>query len=267
MVLPSRCCVRTFVMSSSQSHFLDHILCPSVYRTILSNNPTHPHAASNLLSFLEKLTTFPTDSSELNAWWVEELGAKPKPPKKPSKVADDEDEDEDEVPKDEGENGEDEEDDWRKFFDEDQSKSSNTDQPKTTSKPHRLHTLTLHQSLHALPSHRAVFTRCWLSLLLRISLADAASPNHKKELSSRALSVMHVTVLPHLTRAILVMDWVAACVDYGGNVGLLALNGLFVLIKEYNLCAFFALALSSRKTNTTSIKGLPPILHTAIHFP
>ena len=51
----------------------------------------------------------------------------------------------------------------------------------------------------------------------------------------RALNVMHRGVLPHLTRAVLVMDWIAACVDYGGSPGLLALNALFVLMKEYNL--------------------------------
>jgi len=46
---------------------------------------------------------------------------------------------------------------------------------------------------------------------------------------------MHRGVLPHLTRPILVMDWIGACVDMGGSVGLLALNALFVLMKEYNL--------------------------------
>jgi len=51
----------------------------------------------------------------------------------------------------------------------------------------------------------------------------------------RALNVMHRGVLPHLTRPILVMDWVSTCVDFGGPVGLLALNALFVLMREYNL--------------------------------
>jgi U3 small nucleolar RNA-associated protein 19 len=42
-------------------------------------------------------------------------------------------------------------------------------------------------------------------------------------------------VLPHLTRAVMAMDWVGSCVDYGGTPGLLALNALFVLMTEYNL--------------------------------
>jgi len=62
---------------------------------------------------MEKLNTFPTDPSELSAWWVEELGKKPPKPKK-NKVerADEEDE---EIPDVENE---DEEDDWKKFFDD-----------------------------------------------------------------------------------------------------------------------------------------------------
>ena len=46
---------------------------------------------------------------------------------------------------------------------------------------------------------------------------------------------MHRGVMPHLTRAVMVMDWISSCVDYGGTVGLLALNALFILMKEYNL--------------------------------
>jgi len=31
------------------------------------------------------------------------------------------------------------------------------------------------------------------------------------------------------------MDWISACVDFGGTVGLLALNALFILMRDYNL--------------------------------
>jgi len=46
---------------------------------------------------------------------------------------------------------------------------------------------------------------------------------------------MHRGVLPHLTRPVLVMDWISACVDLGETVGLLALNALFTLMRDYNL--------------------------------
>lgn len=155
---------------------------------------------------MERLSTFPTDASELDSWWVEEFGKKPPKPKgrkgkEPSAASDDEEAVAEE------EEGED--DDWRKFFDEEEpSKKADT----TSSAP-RVHTLTIHQSLYSLRSHRAVFTRTWLFLLPR--LLGSAAPDHSKTLGVRALNVLHRGVMPHLTRAILVMDWVSGCVDIG----------------------------------------------------
>ncbi|KDQ53338.1 hypothetical protein JAAARDRAFT_433296 [Jaapia argillacea MUCL 33604] len=178
----------------------------------------------NLLSFLERLVTFPTEQGELNSWWIEELGTKPPKPKRSAQV---EDEDEEEQKPDDSEA----EDDWRKFFDEDTSgKDSST--TKKASPSARLHKLSIHQSLHSLPAHRAVFTRAWLVLLPRLSSGSAET---RKAVSIRVLNLMHRGILPHLTRPILVMDWVSSCVDYGGVVGLLALNALFILMQEYNL--------------------------------
>ncbi|KAL0065205.1 Maturation and nuclear export of 40S ribosomal subunits interacting protein [Marasmius tenuissimus] len=185
----------------------------------------HPATPQNLLALLERLTTFPTEQSELNAWWVEELGKKP-PRTKQQKNTDSNDSEEEEPAA-----GDDEEDDWRKFFDEDTSTKSNATKPKGPIG--RAHTLTIHQSLHSLPSHRAVFTRAWLALLPKLSVPD--DPEGTKALVLRALNVMHRGVLPHLTRPVLVMDWIGACVDYGGVAGLLALNALYALMKEYNL--------------------------------
>ncbi|CCL98752.1 uncharacterized protein FIBRA_00757 [Fibroporia radiculosa] len=173
----------------------------------------------NLLAILEGLTTFPTEPSELNAWWVEELGVRP--PK--HKVSGEEEENED------VEHAKvDAEDDWRTFFDQEPTASDATKSKIPTA---RVHTLTLHQSLHSLASHRAVFTRTWLALLPRLSAQSSESRTY----SLRVLNILHRGVIPHLTRPVLVMDWVASCVDYGGTVGLLALNALFTLMKEYNL--------------------------------
>ncbi|GLB45172.1 putative CBF/Mak21 family protein [Lyophyllum shimeji] len=198
--------------------------------TLLNSTPAKsaPSLAPNLLSVLERLNTFPTEKSELNSWWVSEMGTKPPKPKRPSKkggedaASSSEDEDADEK-------NEEDEDDWRKFFDEEPEAKDKDGKPQGPSA--RLHKLTIHQSLHSLPSHRAVFTRAWLALLPRLSIEGGDG----KALAMRALNVMHRGVMPHLTRAVLVMDWVGASVDYGGAVGLLALNALFVLMKEYNL--------------------------------
>ncbi|KAG6836926.1 hypothetical protein H0H93_001088 [Arthromyces matolae] len=182
---------------------------------------TSQNLSHNLLAILERLNTFPTEKAELNSWWVSELGAKPRKPKKAIKKSAEADSSEDE------EAQEEDEDDWRKFFDE-QPATTKENKPQGTGA--RLHQLTIHQSLHALASHRAVFTRAWLALLPRISIVGDG-----KALATRALNVLHRGVMPHLTRPVLIMDWIGTSVDYGGTVGLLALNALFVLMKEYNL--------------------------------
>ena len=105
---------------------------------------------------------------------------------------------------------EEDDDDWRKFFDE---PAPADDSKKSKSPAARLHKLTVHQSLHSLPSHKAVFTRAWLSVLQRLSAAK--DEEVRRSLAIRALNVMHRGVLPHLTRAILAMDWIAGCVDHG----------------------------------------------------
>lgn len=195
------------ILSSCYSRFTELSLYSSVLEASASLNP---HAAANLLSILERLTTFPTEQGELNSWLVPELGARPA---KSKATAEDVDEVEVEETGDDG----DEENDWRKFFDEPvPSSTGNKPQPHA-----RLHKLTVHQSLHSLASHRAVFTRAWLALLpmLNFSHGDQkAIENHEiesRKLTLRVLNVMHRGVMPHLTRAVLVMDWVGGCVDYG----------------------------------------------------
>lgn len=166
---------------------------------------------------LTRINTFPTKVAELNSWWIPALGVPPKTIKSASSS-----QAEDPIAED-GETEEDAEDDWREFFEELAPPSSKASQPQK-----RIHTLSVHASLHSLASHRAVFTRAWLSLLPLLK--------HKDKRVIRVLQVLHRGILPHLTRAVLIMDWIASCVDLGGTSGLLALNGLFVLMKEYNLC-------------------------------
>lgn len=210
--------------------------------------PTRPlllsHSSSqvrqNLLSLLERITTFPTEAKELNSWWVEELGAKPPKPKsteskfkanQPAGILSESDSDEE--PAEDNEGGG--EDDWRKFFDEPKDGDDSKSKKGVKAGPSvRLNKLTVHQSLHSLPSHRAVFTRLWLTLLpqLRISTEGKgkATENEAKsterenrrkteeDMVIRALNVMHRGVMPHLTRAVMCMDWVGGCVDYGAFI-------------------------------------------------
>lgn len=188
-----------------------HGIIDLVPRTLLttSASQSHPNIATNILSILERLSTFPTEQAELNSWWVPEMGSKPPKPKHMKKSASDPTSSDEE---DTSAADADADDDWRKFFDED---SAPTD-AKSKTLSARLHKLTIHQSLHSLASHRAVFTRAWLTLLPRLSFSSSdTDTTTSKSLAMRALNVMHRGVMPHLTRPVLVMDWVGASVDFG----------------------------------------------------
>ncbi|GAB1518716.1 Maturation and nuclear export of 40S ribosomal subunits interacting protein [Rhizoctonia solani] len=185
----------------------------ALLRSYKDTNSVPPQVVENLLSFLERLKTMPTEAAELNAYWIIELGTKP--PKTPHGPNPPGDEPEEPTPADQ--------DDWRTFFDDAPSAKSAT--PKCNQA--RVHTLSTHQCLHSLSSHRAQFSACWMTLLPHI----ASSPS----LAARALAVLHRGVMPHMDKPVRLMDWVGGCVDFGGSIGLLALNALFTLIKDYNL--------------------------------
>lgn len=155
--------------------------------------------------------TFPTEPSEINKWWVEEFAVCPPKPKRAAAEDEEEDQESPDVVPDDADTT----DDWRRFFDEDNSTKDVSTEQKGPSA--RLHKLTIHQSLHSLSSHRTIFTRTWLALLPLLSTGPAEA---SKTLVTRALNVMHRGVMPHLTRAVLIMDWVASCVDYGASGGL-----------------------------------------------
>ncbi|KAG6917036.1 hypothetical protein DXG01_004162, partial [Tephrocybe rancida] len=149
--------------------------------TLLNSTPYKiaPNLPHNLLAVLENLNTFPTDKTELNSWWVSEMGTKPPKPKRTSEKGAEGESSEDEEKSDD----EEDDDDWRKFFDEEPSAK----ETKTQGPGARLHKLTIHQSLHSLPSHRAVFTRAWLAMLPRLSIVEGDG----KVMAMRALNVMH----------------------------------------------------------------------------
>lgn len=176
---------------------------------LLSQFPSMP---ANALSLLEKLTSVPTDASAPQQFWIEGLGSKPKSSRKKSGgdggVSSDDEGDQATDPKANGE------DDWRAFFD-DPKPSDASKKPK--GKARRIHTMSIHEQLHALAAHRAVFTKCWLTLLPLLARSSEEDDEDQMNLVlvTRALNVLHRGVMPHLTRAVLIMDWVAGCVDYG----------------------------------------------------
>jgi U3 small nucleolar RNA-associated protein 19 len=96
-----------------------------------------------------------------------------------------------------------EEDDWRAYFDEPDSSKAGP----SGVKERRASKVPIHEALHSVKAHRVQFTYAWLSLLRYIK--------NSPQLSSRVLAILHRAIMPHLTRPVLLMDWIVACVDFG----------------------------------------------------
>ncbi|XP_040272206.1 nucleolar complex protein 4 homolog [Bufo bufo] len=77
-----------------------------------------------------------------------------------------------------------------------------------------------------LKEHKKAFERVWMGFL-----------KHKLSVSlyKKVLLILHESILPHMSKAALMIDFLTAAYDVGGAISLLALNGLFVLIHQHNL--------------------------------
>ncbi|XP_078083296.1 nucleolar complex protein 4 homolog [Mustelus asterias] len=77
-----------------------------------------------------------------------------------------------------------------------------------------------------LKEHRRVFERLWLAFL-----------KHKlsTNLYKKVLVILHESILPHMSKPTLMIDFLTAAYEIGGAISLLALNGLFYLIHHHNL--------------------------------
>ncbi|XP_075073259.1 nucleolar complex protein 4 homolog [Mixophyes fleayi] len=77
-----------------------------------------------------------------------------------------------------------------------------------------------------LKEHKRSFERVWMSFL-----------KHKLQVSlyKKVLLILHESILPHMSKPTLMIDFLTAAYDVGGAISLLALNGLFLLIHHHNL--------------------------------
>ncbi|KAJ2081074.1 Maturation and nuclear export of 40S ribosomal subunits interacting protein [Coemansia sp. RSA 988] len=74
--------------------------------------------------------------------------------------------------------------------------------------------------------HKKAFSEAWLAFMRLPLTAD---------LYKQVLLTMHKRIIPYMTDAKGLMDFLSNAYDAGGSISLLALNGLFTLIAEYNL--------------------------------
>ena len=74
--------------------------------------------------------------------------------------------------------------------------------------------------------HRRAFSDAWLALL------RAEFP---EDIYRKILTRLHVDVMPHMVNPQLLSDFCVDSIDVGGLTGMLALNGLFVLMTQHGL--------------------------------
>ncbi|XP_053196163.1 nucleolar complex protein 4 homolog [Scomber japonicus] len=77
-----------------------------------------------------------------------------------------------------------------------------------------------------LGEHKRAFEKMWLGFLKY----KLPSNMYKK-----VLVILHDSILPHMSKPTLMIDFLTAAYEVGGAISLLALNGLFVLIHQHNL--------------------------------
>uniref|UniRef100_A0A672ZQ88 CCAAT-binding factor domain-containing protein n=1 Tax=Sphaeramia orbicularis TaxID=375764 RepID=A0A672ZQ88_9TELE len=78
----------------------------------------------------------------------------------------------------------------------------------------------------SLQEHKRVFERMWLGFL-KYQLPG--------NMYKKVLVILHDSILPHMSKPTLMIDFLTAAYEVGGAISLLALNGLFVLIHQHNL--------------------------------
>ncbi|KAM9735739.1 nucleolar complex protein 4 homolog [Menidia menidia] len=77
-----------------------------------------------------------------------------------------------------------------------------------------------------LNDHKRAFERMWLGFL------KYKLPN---SMYKKILVILHDSILPHMSKPTMMIDFLTAAYEVGGAISLLALNGLFVLIHQHNL--------------------------------
>ncbi|CAG7849953.1 Uncharacterized protein C1604.06c [Serendipita indica DSM 11827] len=177
----------------------------SAHSSVPDNNVTE-----HVLELLENIDSMPSQKDDINEFYITEL-SKPPAGVKFNQKAQENSEDSDD------------DDDWSKFFDTQPAE-------ETASAPERdgrASEFSTHKALFYVQSHRAQFSAAWLALMQHIK----TSP----ERSNRVLSILHRSIMPHLTQPLQLVDWIGACVDFDGATALLAFNALFVLIQKHNL--------------------------------
>lgn len=121
---------------------------------------------------------------------------------------------------------------WMETY-ESSSSEDESSGPKRSRERERTSALSTHASIHSVPSHTSQYTDLWLVVL------GGSSVVLDDVWTRKILVGLHGTngILSHMAnnKRVRITDWLGGLVDKGGALGMLAMNGLFVLMTTYNL--------------------------------
>jgi U3 small nucleolar RNA-associated protein 19 len=204
-----------------------------------------PHP-SNLLSQFIPLTNLPKLPEDINAFYIPSLADAPSTSsnssKKPKKNSTAEGKRVKGKGKGKGKGKEGDLDstpDWMAYYDSDSGSeddaSANGLAKAGTKRSRTRSSRTSHMSIlagiHSIPSHQAVYTQLWETVFSHVPLDVSWT--------RKILVGLHGTkgILGHMKpeRRVRVADWLGSLIDGGGANAMLAMNGLYILMTQYNL--------------------------------
>ncbi|KAK6904254.1 hypothetical protein I203_107770 [Kwoniella mangroviensis CBS 8507] len=186
---------------------------------------------SNLLSQLLPLVNLPKLPEDINAFYIPAFSEPPsglsntKKVKKVNKKGKTRYKGEiDELPE------------WMKEYESEASEAESDDDDQSAKggkgkrKRQRTSTMSIHQSIYSIVSHTTYYTNLWENILSMIPLED--------HWTRKILIGLHgeYGIMGHFKpeRRLRIADWLSTLVDRGGPNAMLAMNGLFVLMTQYN---------------------------------
>jgi U3 small nucleolar RNA-associated protein 19 len=119
--------------------------------------------------------------------------------------------------------------DWMAFYES--GSEGEDDEPVKAGKRKRTSHMSIHASVHSIASHQTVYTTLWETVLGQVRLDDVWI--------RKVLVGLHGDkgILSNMKaeRRVRFTDWLGSLIDGGGANAMLAMNGLYVLMTQYNL--------------------------------
>lgn len=215
-----------------QKEFIEEDTKLTGYSNVIQQEGRSIPNAGNVMNQLVPLTNLPKVQDDLNAFFVPALAS---PPPGSSTGAASSSKKQKGAKSKKGKGKETELDatpDWMAYFESD-NEDEDDDAPAKAGTKRRVQTshLSIHASVHSIPSHQTVYSVMWETTLGQVRLDDYWIRKVLVGLHGEKGILGNMKV----ERRVRLTDWLGTLIDGGGANAMLAMNGLYVLMTQYNL--------------------------------